>query len=331
MKSFLRTSLIFLIPAIILIVVVSCLDFFKVIGFQDYYASQKVVINREMVTAKTYRQFRESENYDSFIFGSSRSQAYKCENWKMYLDSHAKPFHFDAFGEGLWGISKKIEYIDTLGDSIKNALIIIDQSVLDLTDPHVSHVSIPDPEISKASKINYYATFLKASLNPLFLTAYTDFSLFKTHRDYMKTYINHSDYKDVVNSKTCDIWYGWDRAIQEDSLAYYNNLITKNVFYDRRDVFVSQSMVTATEAKQLNRIKAIFEKHKTHFKIVISPLYNQIPMESQHVDLLNKVFGSENIYNFSGKNEWTEPVYNFYETSHYRPHVAHAIMELIYN
>ncbi len=331
MKSFLKTSLRFLIPAIIVLVAVIVLDFFKVLGFQDYYATQKVVINREMVTANTYRHYRNDENYNAFIFGSSRSQAFKCENWKPYLNKTAKPFHFDAFGEGIWGISKKIEYINELGDSIKHALVIIDRSVLNLTVPRVSHVSVPDPQISKASKLNYHGTFLKASLNPKFLVAYTDFSITNTYRDYMRAYINHSDYKDSVNPKTCDIWYGWDKEIQNDSTAFYENLKQKNVFYNREDLSVPKSVVTAEGINQLKRIKAIFDKHNTAYKIVISPIYDQIPMEREHIVLLETIYGSEHLYNFSGKNNFTEPIYNFYETSHFRPHVANAIMELIYN
>ncbi|OBX24353.1 MULTISPECIES: hypothetical protein [Bizionia] len=331
MKSFLKTSLLFLIPAIIVLVAVIAMDFFKVLGFQDYYVTQKIVINREMVTAKSYRHFRDVENYNAFIFGSSRSHAFKCENWKAYLDPDAKPFHFDAFGEGLWGISKKIEYIDELGDSIKHALVIIDRSILDLTTPRISHVSVPDPQISKASKLDYYGKFLKASLNPQFLMAYTDFSLTNTYRDYMRAYINHSEYKDVVNTKTCDIWYGWDEEIQKDSLAFYENLNEKHVFYNRKDLNTPKSIVSVEEIAQLNRIKAIFDKHNTQYKIVISPIYNQIPMETEHVELLETVFGSAHLYNFSGKNNFTEPAYNYYDTSHYRPHVANAIMKLIYN
>jgi len=40
--------------------------------------------------------------------------------------------------------------------------------------------------------------------------------------------------------------------------------------------------------------------------------------------------GKKNVYDFSGKNKLTTPIGNYYETSHYRPHVANKIMELIY-
>ena len=88
--------------------------------------------------------------------------------------------------------------------------------------------------------------------------------------------------------------------------------------------------LTAEEKKQLLAIKKIFEKHNTRYKVVISPIYNQVPMEKEQIELLEQIFGKEYIYNFSGKNQFTEPLHNFYETSHYRPHVANEIMKKIY-
>ena len=66
-------------------------------------------------------------------------------------------------------------------------------------------------------------------------------------------------------------------------------------------------------------------------KIIISPVYDQIPIEEEQIELLEQIFGEENIYNFSEKNKFTESIYNFYEASDCRPHVANKIMDIIYN
>lgn len=330
MKKFINKVLIFTIPAIILIVSVICIDFFKVLKFQDYYSSQKVGINREMVTTSTFNEYRENKKFDSFIFGSSRSQAYKCADWISYLDKDAKPFHYDASGDGTWGISKKVAYIDELGDTIKNALIVIDRSVLRVTHARKGHLFISMPCISKSSNIEYYYTFLKASLEPKFLMANLDYSIFKKHRDYMGYLITKSKFDHTVDSKNCDIYYGWDKEIEADSSGYYSKLIKKGVFYDRPSKDTTACLVTPEEKEQLRVIKNVFEKHKTKYKIVISPVYDQIPMEKAQVELLEQIFGKENIYNFSGANQMSEQISNFYESSHYRPHVANEIMKTIY-
>ena len=330
MKKFLTKILIFTLPAIFIISSVIYIDFFKIFGFQDYYSNQKIGLNREMITTSTFNHYREKEKFNSFIFGSSRSQAYKCKNWIKYLDKNANAFHFDAAGEGLWGKSKKIEYIDEIGDTIKNALVVIDRTSLRTTYPRDGHLFISMPCVSKSSEFEYYFTFFKASLNPKFLIANLHYSLFKTYRRYMGNLIRKSKYDHHANNKNCDIWYGWDKEIEFDSLAYYDRLIDKGVFSKRPIKNISECIVTAEEKKQLLAIKKIFEKHNTRYKVVISPIYNQVPMEKEQIELLEQIFGKEYIYNFSGKNQFTEPLHNFYETSHYRTHVANEIMKIIY-
>ena len=74
----------------------------------------------------------------------------------------------------------------------------------------------------------------------------------------------------------------------------------------------------------------IFNKHNTKYKIVISPVYDQVPMEEEQLEVLEQIFGKQNIYNFSGKNKFTDSIHNFYETSHYKPNVANEIMNILY-
>tara|TARA_R110001583_G_scaffold176867_1_gene331714 strand:+ start:320 stop:1336 length:1017 start_codon:yes stop_codon:yes gene_type:complete len=331
MKKFIRKICLFTLPAIILTILVAWLDFFKIFGFQDYYATQTVGLNREMITTKTFNQYREKENFDSFIFGSSRSQAYTCENWVPYLPENAKPFHFDASGEGIWGITKKIEYIDELGDTIKNAMVLIDRDILRITDIRDGHLFISMPCVSKESYIDYYGSFLKASLNPKFLISYTDYAIFNTHRRYMGHLINQNPFPHTVNPKNCDIWYGANKEIKEDSLGYYKKQLDKGVFFERPFKDIIECKVTEKETAQLKRIKAIFDKHHTNYKIIIGPTYKQVPMEEDQLKLLHQIFGKEYTYDFSGKNDFSEPISNFYEAVHYKPYVANEIMNLVYD
>jgi len=80
----------------------------------------------------------------------------------------------------------------------------------------------------------------------------------------------------------------------------------------------------------LKKIKEIFTRHNTRYKIIISPIYDQIPLEQEQLNLLYEVFGKENVYDFSGKNRFTEPISNYYETVHFKPYVAHEILNIVY-
>jgi len=333
MKKFVNKFLIFVSPFIIFIIFLLLIDVYKVFGsYDNYYDNSFIELNREMVTTRTYSNYRKKEKFNSFIFGSSRSQAFKCEEWIKYLDKNTRPFHFDAHGEGIYGIAKKVEYIDKLGDSIGNALLILDRTILNTTvNRNKKHLSISPYELSGESKFKYYFTFLKAQINYNFLIAYIDYSIFKTHRDYMDGIINKKKYQNKINIENCDIWYGNDQDIKIDSIGYYKTLIDKGVFYNRPVEKKWKCEITDLEISQLKLIKEIFNSHNTNYKIVISPVYDQIPMEKEQLDLLINIFDEENIFNFSGKNDFSESITNFYEDSHYRPVVANEILKAIYS
>lgn len=333
MKKFVNKFLIFVSPFIIFILFIILIDAYKVFGsYDNYYDDSFIELNREMVTTRTYYNYREEEKFNSFIFGSSRSQAFKTGEWVNHLDTDAKPFHFDAHGEGIYGIAKKIQYIDSQGDSINNALIIVDRTILSVTENRIkSHLYISPPSLTNQSTFQYYFAFVKGQINYKFLLAYVDFSFFKKNRDYMDDIILNEEYPNTMNIRNCDIWYGNDQAIKNDSVGYYKRLFKEDVFYDRPITDYEECHATALEIIHLNSIKKILDEHATKYKIIISPNYDQIPLEEEQIELLNEIFGKKNVYNFSGKNMFTDPISNFYEDSHYRPVVANEILKEIYS
>lgn len=330
-KLFLKI-LLFVSPILLLLIVFTAIDVFKFFGdYDNYYDKSFVSLNREHVCFNTYRNNIDKKHYNSFIFGSSRSQSFKTNEWKKFLEQSAVPFHFDASGEGLRGISDKIKYIDNTENKISNALVIIDRTILNQVTSRSGHLFIPNPEISGDSKIDYYTTILKAKMNPKFAAAYIDYSLFKSYRNYMGKFIIKDKYKNTHDSISCDIWYGKDQEIKDDSIGYYKNLDKKNVFFVRPTLNRLDLRVTDLEIEQLIEIRKIFLKHKTKYKIVVAPLYNQICLEADQLVKLQEIFGPENIFNYSGVNKYTESKGNYYEASHFKTSVSNDIMKEIYS
>jgi hypothetical protein len=62
----------------------------------------------------------------------------------------------------------------------------------------------------------------------------------------------------------------------------------------------------------------------------VSPLYDQLKLNPQDKEKLDSIFGKHNVFDFSGINEFTKDSLNYYEASHYRPHVAKRLLEIIY-
>ena len=332
MKNFLTKALIFFLPIELIIIAHLTLDPFRLIySYDDPYYNSIVALNRSEICKRVYLRNREELNYNAFIFGSSRSQAFKCPNWEKHLPSNARALHFDGSGEGIWAIANKVNFIDEIGDTIKYALVNVDGAVLTNTDNNKKFFTIVPPEISKESYTEYYTKFIQAGIDLKFLVGYLDMTFFGTYRPYMDRVISRVKYYHRGDPLTADIYYGNAQHIKEDSAGYYNSLAGHDVFYDRSVTDKNKKYeVTDLEIEQLQSIKKIFDKHKTDYIIVISPLYDQIPLNHEQVELLEEIFGSEDVYDFSGKNELTEPFYNYYESSHFRPHVADIIMDSIY-
>lgn len=334
MKSFLIKILIFLIPLELILLFHLVFDPFRIIfEYEDYYKNSFVAKNRGEICYRTFIKNREEYKFNSFIFGNSRSQAFKCVEWEKRLNSNAKAFHFDASGEGLFGVQTKINFIDEIGDNIDNALVIFDADLLSITTNNRGYFAISPPKISKEPRLEYYSEYITAGLDFTFLIGYLDYSIFGNYRNYMKKVISRVKYRHAGDPINADIFYGNDKSIKEDSSAYYRNLIAKGVFYERNSKQISNKKDEFTEIafSQLKSIKSVFDKHGTDYNIIISPLYDQIPLDYKLVNNLKDIFGEDRVFNFSGKNALTEPISNFYESSHYRPKVANEIMDSIYS
>jgi len=331
MKIFLKKLAFFFIPIILYVIIVLSLDIFKIFkDYETYYNQDITTLNRTYVSTMIFLKNKDSVNYDSFIFGSSRSQAFKTPIWKHYLPEKSVPFHYDAHSEDLYGIYKKLEFLDHLNSPINHALIIIDREVLAGTKKRLNHLYINPLEFNDVSKYQFYSSYILANLNPRFMIAYTDFYFFKTYRNYMKNYVRMDKYPDTFTPIFNDSYYGLTKEIKEDSLVYYNKMKQQGVFYQRPKASALVLKVTNKEIELLNKIQSLFDKHHTSYKIVISPLYDQIPMEEEQLQLLYSIFGKKNIFDFSGKNNLTEPISNYFESSHYKPNVAKIILDSIY-
>ena len=79
----------------------------------------------------------------------------------------------------------------------------------------------------------------------------------------------------------------------------------------------------------LREIKKILVKHNTRYKIILSPIYDQMKFSSDDLRVLREIFGN-NLYDFTGQNWITQSKYNWYETKHFRTYIGDSILNVIY-
>ena len=73
-----------------------------------------------------------------------------------------------------------------------------------------------------------------------------------------------------------------------------------------------------------------FAKHRTRLRVIVSPLFGQVSLADADRRELEHIFGRDRVFDHSGVNRFTADSRNFYEESHYRPHVARELLELAY-
>ncbi|MCU0848454.1 MAG: hypothetical protein MUD12_11260 [Spirochaetes bacterium] len=318
------------VPFLMILLSYVILDPFKVIyHYDNYFKDTFSYLNRDFISTEIFLMNREKHRYDSFIFGSSRTLAYDPADWKPHLDANDSIFCFDASGETIFGIDKKIQYIDALGDSVKNVLIIICPDVsFNKVQNIKQHLFIKHPLLSGESYSGFHFIYLKSYLSNGFFIRYLDYLIFRNFRQYMIGYIDNKKFMHDTTTNFITI-LDWEEELNEDESKYYSS---------RKDVFFIRPSFNPEEKKGINEgiekmlinIRKIFNKHKTNYKIIISPLYYQKKINFSDLEKLKNIFGQKNVFDYSGKNKITENVYNYYEPSHYRTKAGKQIINEIY-
>ena len=284
--------------------------------------------NRDVQSSRQFIKNRSKYNYDSFVFGSSLSMAYLTRDWEQYIGI-AHPFHYDANAETLYGVLSKLAYLDKIGVPLKNVLIISDPDLYKQTSNSDRFLFVKDYKITGDSPITFHEIFFKAFMSDGFFISYFDYLLFKTYRPYMKGHIITA--KDSIDQISNDFYrLQIQQQITSDSISFYKSKM--NLFYKRGpDTIYYPQIIQAEQLKMLQEIKNILKKNNTNYKIILSPLYSQAYVNKADIFILNTVFGKSNVFDFSGKNQYTNDPGNYYDAVHYKVYIARQILEKTYH
>jgi len=334
MKRFILKFIVFIIPIIALlilsIVFYILTDPFEVIWKYDNQlnstADYQITINRDFESTQLFLLNYKKNKYDSFILGNSRSLFYQIESWNKYIEGNG--FHFDASNESLYGVNCKLSMMNELDVNIKNVLIVLDTGLLKQVKNSEGHLFIKHPMLSKESYLTFHFKMFRGFF-PNAVIAYADLFL-NGKKKYMVKY-GIIDNIWEHDSKTNQLkLYLSDHQLKTNPDLYYADKI--NIF-QKRDTCMTYSEPTIQneQEKLLKNIYTILKIHKTNYKIIISPLYDQKKINQKDLNYLKNLFGSENVFDFSGRNKITADYHNYYETSHYRPVVCDSILKIIYD
>ena len=226
MKKFILTLFVFLLPFIIILSAYFILDPFKVLRKYDTYIDTKangwVGLNKDYISTTTFDNNYRKEKYNSYIFGNSRSIFYQVDDWKKNLVPPVNCYHFDASNETLYGISKKLKYIDGKNIEIKNILLIIDYPLLMQDQPRTGHLFVIPPQLEgNENFVSFHAEFLKSFISFKFLYNYIDFKLSGKVKPYMKADKIIDDRPTIYNPVTNEIRFDFFENLISEEKYYY--------------------------------------------------------------------------------------------------------------
>jgi len=210
---------------------------------------------------------------------------------------------------------------------VRSALLVVDASLLGNVWDAKGHLFVKHPATSGSSEFAFQAWFVKAFLFPQFLAAYAENRATGRFRPYMKEYLEDRRFEHLMPSNDL-IFASAEDEIRESGIDAYVNR-RRDVFYPRHPG-PSSGVIGPMQKSMLGRIAKRFATWGTAAEIVISPLYDERALDSGDRLTLESMFGAEHVHDFSGVNEFTNDVRNYYEDSHYRPPVARRILDEVY-
>ena len=328
LRFFIQRILIFSLPFILLLAVYLIKDPFKVLyNYDNYYEESVIGINRDFVSSEMYLKNSEKYQYDSFIFGSSNALSFPPSLWRKYISTHSSPFSFDASIESISGIHSKIKFIHNNGCRIKNALLVFDTGVTFRDFKNSGHIIMKHYSIYKSSWLKYHYESFTSFIDIKFLFSLMHYKISNRFYPYMVGILDDKvKYYDEITNE--EYFYGPQNELKADSLNYYQK---------REDIFrqickVPENMTSQISEEyriMLEDIKEIFDVDSTSFRIVITPLLNKITFNNNDLKLLIEIFGESNVFDFSGINEYTLDISNYYDDTHFKRYVGDEILKEI--
>lgn len=316
----------FTIPFWALIVLYVYDDPFMVLHKYDVYDSN-VMLNEQHVGWQIYRNHKDSVHFNSFILGNSCTMAFRCAEWEKYLSPGDHAIRLFGNGESLKAISLKLHALDKEGAEIKNVLMILNRTSLSRLSPLSGYGNVLPAAVSGDSPFIVQMEFIQAFAMPDFLFPYLKYRITGRVEPGMK---RMNPYGRIRDSKNNDAFNPREKMIEQEGEAYWEN--RKKEFPERvGTVTIAETAIFQKQRRILEEIREVLRRHHTSVRVIISPDYNQKELHPDDRKILQGIFGKENVYDFSGINEFTEDYHNYYESGHYRPLLGNQLLERVYN
>ncbi len=313
-------------PLLLLIAVYVAIDPFGVVfNRTGHHVGSRLPYNKGNLSTGAYVDGRVTNRYDSFILGSSRTIRFRTAKWQQYIGEESSPFHFDASDDSPEGIYLKLRFIDSMGDTIRNALIEL--------SPHSIHepfAKLPYRQPWRLTPAIDYPSFQFS-----YLKDFLHWSLFKAVLDYKMTgavpEAGHGvgllfaeypaeRYDPVTNEESYDM--AERRFLAAGGKLGMSPLFADSLFKPSKPGNFDRSSFTA--------MKEIFDRHGTDYRIILGPSPDHMVLPQAYIDELKSIFGEEHIYDMSRFRPAFTGKMTFFDKTHFTVEVGDALIDSVY-
>ena len=322
-------SLLLFLPLLIILLSFLFLDPFGIV----YLKNSAYETSGDYQTTKLYLNNTKQVNYNSFIFGNSKTLAFRSEDWKRHVQGDF--YKFGAPGESIFNIYNKIKLIEKEGDTLKNALLVIDLAMINnymnkspyLQGPVYKH----HPYTQDESWLTFYGSFFKYYLTDGFFVKVIKESFLATpavveKTDFLKT-------QDSFDPSTTEFYLSaLEKEIQDKGFfSYYQNHASEFKTTPTRTNSEHLPNLNEGDKNHLFEIKQVFDNHHCNYKLIIGPVLNGPAFPKNILNDLKNIFGAASVYDYSNTIRISRDSSYYYEQSHYRPIAGALILDEIYS
>lgn len=283
--------------------------------------------SEDVIETRAYLKTWQTEKYSSFIFGNSRANGFSEDVWRKHIGQETI-FKYNSPGESVLNIKKKLALILSK-QSIKNALILIDDGILENTNNRHRFYQGPvynhTPITSNISYINFYGNYIKYYFDNFFFLKHIYYKLTSNYKNsWMKNaFKDPSSIKETIKPLTYE-------SLQ-DSLIETNFLLYKQKFKPDYSFFKKKiKTVSFEDSLHLIEIKKLLEESKVDYKIIIPPDFNKLKIEPAMYVTLESIF-STYLFDFSGISRISTDSTLNYENLHFTKKAGAILLDSIYH
>lgn len=274
-------------------------------------------INRGVVTTNGYLQL---PNINAVILGNSRSISIRCDDWTDVTGHCDSCFHFDASNDNLHGFNQKVELLHSKSDSLRCALILLDDQSVSTTPRSNSYAFARHPIYGELNKLDFYWAFLKQYLNIKYQYAHL-----KKNGTGHKHWVSEFSYAQCdFNPNTADYITAKEKQILQDSIKYYTDnpdfeSIESDSYYD----------LSVGQLDTLVELVSKLESLGAQCNILFQPRYKRTHPTKSTLDSIAARLPITAIYDATYYNRILDSAGFWYERSHFRPIAGRLILEEI--